>query len=136
MYGYAYTHKQAFTAQTVCNYLSSLYRESLEALLAKAVAHCPRAEVLWLMSAKSKWLAVSTNTMCAFSPATCTVNIYREMFPQLAPFWHLPSRPIQTVKRSGWLQSNWRVKTMNMREQGMSVLHVFLLSNSTVVLFK
>ena len=35
------------------------YRESLEALLTKAVAHCPKAEVLWLMSAKSKWLAVS-----------------------------------------------------------------------------
>ena len=28
-------------------------------LLQKAVAHCPKAEVLWLMGAKSKWLAVS-----------------------------------------------------------------------------
>ena len=35
------------------------HRESLEALLQKAVAHCPKAEVLWLMGAKSKWLAVS-----------------------------------------------------------------------------
>ena len=34
-------------------------RESLEALLQQAVSHCPRAEVLWLMGAKSKWLAVS-----------------------------------------------------------------------------
>ena len=34
-------------------------RESLESLLQKAVAHCPKAEVLWLMGAKSKWLAVS-----------------------------------------------------------------------------
>lgn len=34
-------------------------RESLEALLQKAVAHCPKSEVLWLMGAKSKWLAVS-----------------------------------------------------------------------------
>ena len=34
-------------------------RESLETLLQKAVAHCPKAEVLWLMGAKSKWLAVS-----------------------------------------------------------------------------
>ena len=25
----------------------------------RAVAHCPKAEVLWLMGAKSKWLAVS-----------------------------------------------------------------------------
>ena len=32
-------------------------RESLETLLQKAVSHCPQAEVLWLMGAKSKWLA-------------------------------------------------------------------------------
>ncbi|GFS30001.1 pre-mRNA-processing factor 6 [Trichonephila inaurata madagascariensis] len=31
--------------------------ESLEAVLQRAVAHCPKAEVLWLMGAKSKWLA-------------------------------------------------------------------------------
>ena len=36
-----------------------LGREQLEQLLQKAVAHCPKAEVLWLMGAKSKWLAVS-----------------------------------------------------------------------------
>jgi pre-mRNA-processing factor 6 len=33
--------------------------ESLETLLNKAVQHCPKAEVLWLMAAKAKWLAVS-----------------------------------------------------------------------------
>lgn len=32
-------------------------RESLEALLQRAVAHCPKSEVLWLMGAKSKWMA-------------------------------------------------------------------------------
>uniref|UniRef100_A0A8C3Q4T7 Pre-mRNA-processing factor 6 n=1 Tax=Geospiza parvula TaxID=87175 RepID=A0A8C3Q4T7_GEOPR len=32
-------------------------RESLEAVLQRAVAHCPKAEVLWFMGAKSKWLA-------------------------------------------------------------------------------
>jgi pre-mRNA-processing factor 6 len=32
-------------------------RDSLESLLQRAVAHCPQAEVLWLMGAKSKWLA-------------------------------------------------------------------------------
>ena len=32
-------------------------RDSLETLLQKAVGHCPKAEVLWLMGAKSKWLA-------------------------------------------------------------------------------
>ena len=29
----------------------------METLLQQAVAHCPEAEVLWLMGAKSKWLA-------------------------------------------------------------------------------
>ncbi|KAH9783075.1 TPR REGION domain-containing protein [Citrus sinensis] len=32
-------------------------RESLIALLRKAVTYCPQAEVLWLMGAKEKWLA-------------------------------------------------------------------------------
>ena len=32
-------------------------RESLDAVLSRAVHHCPQAEVLWLMSAKEKWLA-------------------------------------------------------------------------------
>lgn len=40
-----------------CNLLFLVFRESLEALLQRAVAHCPKAEVLWLMGAKSKWLA-------------------------------------------------------------------------------
>ena len=31
--------------------------ESLDALLQKAVQYCPQAEVLWLMGAKSKWMA-------------------------------------------------------------------------------
>ncbi|XP_006820857.1 pre-mRNA-processing factor 6-like, partial [Saccoglossus kowalevskii] len=31
--------------------------ESLETLLQRAVAHCPKAEVLWLMGAKAKWMA-------------------------------------------------------------------------------
>lgn len=38
-------------------FTASPVRESLEALLQRAVAHCPKAEVLWLMGAKSKWLA-------------------------------------------------------------------------------
>ncbi|XXG85541.1 hypothetical protein AAC387_Pa11g0600 [Persea americana] len=32
-------------------------RESLDALLKKAVTYRPQAEVLWLMGAKEKWLA-------------------------------------------------------------------------------
>ena len=32
-------------------------RESLESLLQKAVQYCPTAEDLWLMGAKSKWMA-------------------------------------------------------------------------------
>ena len=31
--------------------------ESLDALLAQAVKFCPKAEVLWLMWAKERWLA-------------------------------------------------------------------------------
>ena len=38
-------------------------RESLETLLEKAVQHCPKGEVLWLMAAKSKWLAVSVTAL-------------------------------------------------------------------------
>jgi pre-mRNA-processing factor 6 len=33
------------------------FRESYEALLAKATEKCPQSEVLWLMFAKSKWMA-------------------------------------------------------------------------------
>jgi pre-mRNA-processing factor 6 len=33
------------------------YRASLDAILSQAVKFCPQAEVLWLMSAKEKWLA-------------------------------------------------------------------------------
>lgn len=40
-----------------CHIFFFFSRESLEALLQRAVAHCPKAEVLWLMGAKSKWLA-------------------------------------------------------------------------------
>ena len=32
-------------------------RESLNAILERAVHHCPQAEVLWLMWAKEKWMA-------------------------------------------------------------------------------
>ncbi|XP_022245664.1 pre-mRNA-processing factor 6-like [Limulus polyphemus] len=40
--------------------------ESLETLLQRAVAHCPKAEVLWLMGAKSKWLAkLETKPLCS-----------------------------------------------------------------------
>ena len=32
-------------------------RENLEGILSKAVTNCPKAETLWLMGAKSKWMA-------------------------------------------------------------------------------
>ena len=35
---------------------SLCYSESLNAILERAVHHCPQAEVLWLMWAKEKWL--------------------------------------------------------------------------------
>jgi hypothetical protein len=34
-----------------------LFRESLHAILSRAVQYCPQAEVLWLMAAKEKWMA-------------------------------------------------------------------------------
>jgi pre-mRNA-processing factor 6 len=36
---------------------STFSRESLDGVLSQAVHYCPQAEVLWLMSAKEKWLA-------------------------------------------------------------------------------
>ena len=39
------------------SYLNRNYSESLDAVLSQAVHYCPQAEVLWLMSAKEKWLA-------------------------------------------------------------------------------
>ena len=59
----------------------SQHRETLEALLQRAVAHCPNAEVLWLMGAKSKWLAVGTfwlhtpRSYC-FDPVTVAVHAH------------------------------------------------------------
>lgn len=44
-----------FARQTV--EIVRLSRESLDAILNRAVEHCPQAEVLWLMSAKEKWIA-------------------------------------------------------------------------------
>lgn len=57
-------------------------RESLEALLQRAVAHCPKAEVLWLMGAKSKWLAGDV--------------------PAARSILALAFRPTPTARRSGW----------------------------------
>lgn len=37
--------------------IARVNRESLEAILAQAVRYCPQSEVLWLMSAKEKWMA-------------------------------------------------------------------------------
>ncbi len=39
----------------------SCCRETLEELLDQAVRHCPQTEVLWLMGAKSKWMAVCSS---------------------------------------------------------------------------
>ena len=105
-------------------------RETLEAVLQKAVAHCPKAEVLWLMGAKSKWLAVSKassrllpkvhtpfHTPSHFPshflsfllpfhfpfPSHILPTLSREMSQLQDPSLPWPSRPIQTVRTSGWL---------------------------------
>ncbi|ELK28472.1 Pre-mRNA-processing factor 6 [Myotis davidii] len=49
--------RRGCSALCACGDRGPSCRESLEALLQRAVAHCPKAEVLWLMGAKSKWLA-------------------------------------------------------------------------------
>lgn len=59
-------------------------RDSLEALLQRAVAHCPKSEVLWLMGAKSKWMAVSN-----------IKNVTRWMKPYLC-YWYLDNISIQS----------------------------------------
>lgn len=55
-------------------------RESLETLLQRAVAHCPKSEVLWLMGAKSKWLAVSrfmcTILITSYLILLCFISFY------------------------------------------------------------
>lgn len=50
-------------------------RESLESLLQRAVAHCPKSEVLWLMGAKSKWLAVSNSQKKKFYEIFFIINM-------------------------------------------------------------
>lgn len=64
-------------------HFSSL-RESLEALLQRAVAHCPKAEVLWLMGAKSKWLAgdvpaARSILALAFQVSTITIHFLQSL---------------------------------------------------------
>lgn len=84
-------------------FLSNLFsRESLEALLQRAVAHCPKAEVLWLMGAKSKWLAEDVPAArsilaLAFQVSilhvwlVCTVASNLFLFPDCVTFfYHIP----------------------------------------------
>lgn len=103
-------------------------RESLEALLQRAVAHCPKAEVLWLMGAKSKWLAEDVPAarsilalafqvmMRLYKHFTCSHSFHASFcltlvfspshsisVPLLSIFL---SRLTQTVKRFGWLLSS------------------------------
>ena len=56
-------------------------REALEDLLDRGVKRCPEAEVLWLMAAKSKWLAnqvaeARTALSCAFRVNPNSENIW------------------------------------------------------------
>lgn len=87
-------------------------RESLETLLQRAVAHCPKSEVLWLMGAKSKWLAVSrfmcTILITPYLILLCFIPFYpqfhfvpREMYQQLEVFYLSHFKLIQIRKRFG-----------------------------------
>lgn len=64
-------------------------RDTLEVLLQKAVAQCPKAEVLWLMGAKSKWLAVSRG-MCQWPNIIYVLPLFP---PSLSPHSLPPPRP-------------------------------------------
>jgi pre-mRNA-processing factor 6 len=55
-------------------------REQLEELLTTAVVSCPKAEVLWLMLAKSKWLAGNVPLARDTLSAGFQVNIYFKIF--------------------------------------------------------
>ena len=64
-------------------------RESLDALLRKAVTYCPQAEVLWLMAAKEKWLSGGSRAgywagVGAHAPV-CPAGRLRTGRPALAP---------------------------------------------------
>lgn len=56
-------------------------REAVEAILERAVVHCPRVEGLWLMLAKSKWLAGdiagSRSTLSRAFQVQCLVHMDR-----------------------------------------------------------
>jgi hypothetical protein len=73
-------------------------RESLDALLKKAVNYNPRAEVLWLMAAKEKWLAGDVPLL-------------------LVPFFRKLMLLSPIRKRSGWLHSSSSLGTMSQRER-------------------
>ena len=81
----------------ILEFVFLFHRESLETLLQKAVAHCPKAEVLWLMGAKSKWLAVSI----------LKINFKIEFELQNLPDSSCIS--IGRVKRSSSLLSPWDI---------------------------
>lgn len=67
-------------------------RESLEALLQRAVAHCPKAEVLWLMGAKSKWLAGDVPAARSILALAFQVRVARARAAVHAPVrWRAPA---------------------------------------------
>lgn len=81
-------------------------RESLESLLQRAVAHCPKSEVLWLMGAKSKWLAVSKilKKKKKFYESIFIIDMkffLREMFQQQEVYYHLHFKQIQIRRKFG-----------------------------------
>lgn len=72
--------------------------ESLEDLLKRAVEKCPKAEVLWLMAAKSKWLSVSNKKYG-------TVHMIKEILIRFVNFPIANCRATcrQLVRSSSWL---------------------------------
>ncbi len=90
-------------------------REQLEELLSAAVISCPKAEVLWLMLAKSKWLAGNVPLSRETLSAGFQVKSIFLFFP--SRFSCFVFRQIQILKKFGLQLLNSNQKIMNINKQ-------------------
>jgi pre-mRNA-processing factor 6 len=90
-------------------------REQLEELLSTAVVSCPKAEVLWLMLAKSKWLAGNVPLSRETLSAGFQVKIIS--FDYSIKIFLFIFRRIRIPKKFGLQLLNSNQKTMNINKQ-------------------
>uniref|UniRef100_A0A673YJH7 PRP6 pre-mRNA processing factor 6 homolog (S. cerevisiae) n=1 Tax=Salmo trutta TaxID=8032 RepID=A0A673YJH7_SALTR len=112
-------------------------RESLEALLQRVVAHCPKADVLWLMGAKSKWLAENVPAACsilalAFQANPNSVKIWlaavkleseNDEYERARRVWVCPYAGVYEVKRE-WVLGNIRAYTKALKPDYVCVVRL------------